>query len=99
MTTATARLPRPAHTDPFPALNYRFPEGEEHELEALRTTSLPEPRQRVALTLLALGSLHAGVAEDMGITRQESSACSRQHHGPCARPGVPPLDPRRLPAS
>ncbi|MFI9237061.1 hypothetical protein [Streptomyces sp. NPDC053079] len=68
MATVASRLQHPVHTDPFLALNYRFPDSEEHELEALRTTSLLEPRQRVAVTLLALGSLHAGVAEDMGIT-------------------------------
>ncbi|MEW2033824.1 hypothetical protein AB0901_25375 [Streptomyces roseifaciens] len=70
-TAAVARLQHPVHADPFLALNYRFPDGEEHELEALRAAPLLEPRQHVALTLLALGSLHAGVAEDMGITRQE----------------------------
>ncbi|CAM5313287.1 hypothetical protein [Streptomyces abikoensis] len=70
-TTVAPRLQHPVHADPFLALNYRFPDGEEHELQALRAAPLLEARQRVALTLLALGTLHAGVAEDMGITRQE----------------------------
>ncbi|MGK5543541.1 hypothetical protein ACSNOH_02185 [Streptomyces sp. URMC 127] len=66
-----ARLQHPVHAGPFLALNYRSPDGEEHELEALRTTSFLEPRQGVALTLLALGSFHTGVAGDMARTRQE----------------------------